>query len=158
MITLLHPLVQVSHGRAEPRWQASSCSNWQRDRWLSCNYDDGNGGQRGRRNFQMWHRYFAHYRMVHIRYVLLHYWKIASRWNYICLLYSEASIAERYLGDASDQHNYVLSKTDNHIHLIKNDTILLMDSFPYNPVQHFQSVKFNSQLTKAGTRFDYKVS
>ncbi|XP_046649628.1 inactive dipeptidyl peptidase 10-like isoform X1 [Daphnia pulicaria] len=69
----------------------------------------------------------------------------------------EASIAERYLGDASDQHNYVLSKTDNHIHLIKNDTILLMDSFPYNPVQHFQSVKFNSQLTKAGTRFDYKT-
>ena len=74
-----------------------------------------------------------------------------------CLLQSEASIAERYLGNISDQQNYVLSKTDNHIHLIKNDTILLMDSFPYNPVQHFQSVKFNSQLTKAGTRFDYKV-
>ncbi|XP_057364734.1 inactive dipeptidyl peptidase 10-like [Daphnia carinata] len=69
----------------------------------------------------------------------------------------EASIAERYLGDAVDQQYYVLSKTDKHIQMIKNDTILLMDSFPYNPVQHFQSVKFNSQLTKAGIRFDYKT-
>ncbi|XP_045028388.1 inactive dipeptidyl peptidase 10-like [Daphnia magna] len=69
----------------------------------------------------------------------------------------EASIAERYLGDAVDQQYYVLSKTDKHIQMIKNDTILLMDSFPYNPVQHFQSVKFNSQLTNAGIRFDYKT-
>ena len=68
-------------------------------------------------------------------------------------------IAERYLGDVVDQQeNYVLSKTDNHIHLIKNDTLLLMDSFPNNPVQHFQTMKFSYQLINAGTRFEYKVN
>ncbi len=74
-------------------------------------------------------------------------------------LYPEASIAERYLGNVADQQeNYVLSKTDNHIHLILNDTLLLMDSFPYNPVQHFQTMKYSYQLIKAGIRFDYKVN
>lgn len=56
------------------------------------------------------------------------------------------------------QENYVLSKPDSHINLIKNDTLLLMDSFPYNPVEHFQSIKFSYQLIKAGSRFQHKVN
>lgn len=55
------------------------------------------------------------------------------------------------------QENYVLSRTDNHINFIKNDTLLLMDSFAFNPVEHFQSTKFSYQLIKAGSRFQHKV-
>ena len=70
----------------------------------------------------------------------------------------ESSIAERYLGNAVDQkEHYVLSRTDNHIHLIKNDTILLIDSYPFNPVQQFQSIRFSYQMIDAGIRFQHKV-
>lgn len=72
---------------------------------------------------------------------------------------TEASVAERYLGSVVDQQeHYVLSKTDNHINLIKNDTLLLVDSFPFNPVQHLQSIRFSNQMIDAGIRFEHKVN
>lgn len=70
----------------------------------------------------------------------------------------EATISERYLGGSvSHQENYIMSKIDGFIQKIKNDTLLVMDSYPFNPVQHFQTTKLSQKLIKAGTRFQHKV-
>lgn len=75
------------------------------------------------------------------------------------MFYVETSIAERYLGDAKDKHeHYVLSRVDDYVQTIKNDSLLLLDSFPKNPVKQFHAMRLNYQMVKAGTRFQQKVN
>ena len=71
---------------------------------------------------------------------------------------TETSITERYLGNIKDYHeNYVLTKTDNFAHLIRNDSLMVIDSHSFNPLQQFHTMKLSHLLIKAGTRFQQKV-
>ena len=65
-----------------------------------------------------------------------------------------------YLGLlTNDQHeHYVLSRVDEYVQTIKNDSLLLLDSFPQNPVKQFHAMRLNYQMVKAGTRFQQKVT
>lgn len=70
----------------------------------------------------------------------------------------ETSITERYLGNFKDHHeNYVLTKTDNFAHLIGNDSLMVIDSHSFNPLQQFHTMKLSHLLVKAGTRFQQKI-
>jgi len=70
----------------------------------------------------------------------------------------ETSVAERYLGNIKDNHeNYVLTKTDNYAHQIKNDTLMVIDSHSFNPLQQFHTMKLSHLLIKAGIRFQQKI-
>lgn len=70
----------------------------------------------------------------------------------------ETTVAEKFLGHFGDnQEHYVLARIEEHVPHIKNNTLLLIDSIPYSPVEHFQVFKLSQLLVKAGTLFQYKV-
>lgn len=67
-------------------------------------------------------------------------------------------MAERYLGHYKDkQEHYVLSRIEGYIPHFRNGSLLVMDTFYYNPVQHFQLIRLNQHLVKAGTLFQQQV-
>jgi len=73
-------------------------------------------------------------------------------------LMTETSITERYLGNIKEHHeNYVLTKTDNYAHLIGNDSLMVIDSHSFNPLQQFHTMKLSHLLVKAGIRFQQKI-
>lgn len=68
-------------------------------------------------------------------------------------------MAEKFLGHFGDkQEHYVLARIEEHVPHIKNNTLLLIDSIPNSPVEHFQVLKLSHLLVKAGTLFQYKVN
>lgn len=74
------------------------------------------------------------------------------------MLRQETTVAEKFLGHFGDnQEHYVLARIEEHVPHIKNNTLLLIDSIPYSPVEHFQVFKLSQLLVKAGTLFQYKV-
>jgi len=71
----------------------------------------------------------------------------------------ETTVAEKFLGHFGDkQEHYVLARIEEHVPHIKNNTLLLIDSIPNSPVEHFQVLKLSHLLVKAGTLFQYKVN